>query len=375
MVKKRLPVSADIKQFRFVSDPQVSPDGKSVLFVVTRMIDDGENGDYSSNIWKCSDGKVRQLTFKEGKNTNPRWSPDGKTLLFISSRKTKSENYVRLMTMLPTGRAIRVILELEKGKIEGKIANPKWACDGKTILFLSDMKRKGESDVKVVTRMKYRMNGEGYFHDRRTHLYSIRVNGRKLAQLTSGEFDVDGYSISYDGSHVAFIANMTDEADYSLVRDIHVMPTNGGRPEKVTESRGPIDSVSWSHDGKKLAYVGHDMRRRLATNTGIWLTSPKGGPTFELTWDFDRSVGNELNSDSRVASPDHGAVWNPEDLQLSFLATNGGSCHLYTITVEGRIVKPLTEGLRSVEGFSYSDDGRRTRVHGYGCFEPCRPLR
>ena len=100
------------------------------------------------------------------------------------------------------------------------------------------------------------------------------------------------------------------------------------------------------------------MRRRLATNTGIWLTSSKGGPTFELTWDFDRSVGNELNSDSRVASPDHGAVWNPGDLQLSFLATNGGSCHLYTITVEGRIVKPLTEGLRSVEGFSYSDDGR-----------------
>ena len=41
-MKKRLPVSADIKQFRFVSDPQVSPDGKSVLFVVTRMIDDGE---------------------------------------------------------------------------------------------------------------------------------------------------------------------------------------------------------------------------------------------------------------------------------------------------------------------------------------------
>ena len=139
------------------------------------------------------------------------------------------------MAMLPTGRASRVILELEKGKIEGKIANPKWTCDGKTILFLSDMKRKGESDVKVVTRMKYRMNGEGYFHDRRTHLYSIRVNGRKLAQLTSGEFDVDGYSISSDGSRVAFIANMTDEADYSLVRDIHVMPTNGGRPVKVTE--------------------------------------------------------------------------------------------------------------------------------------------
>ena len=358
MAKKRSPVPADLKQFRFVSDPQVSPDGKAVLFVLTRMIEEGENGDYSSDIWRYSDGKIRQLTFKDKKNTNPRWSPDGKTILFLSSKKSKTESYTRLMTMPSSGRPTRTILELKKGKVEGKILNPKWTADGKTILFLSDMKRKGESDVKVVTRIMYRLNAEEYFHDRRTYLYSIKLNGRKLTQLTSGEFDVDSYSLSADGRRVAFIANMTPEADYSLVRDIHVIPTTGGKPVKVTESRGPIDAVSWSHDGKKLAYLGHDLRRRLATNTGIWLTSSKGGPVVELTWEFDRSVGNELNSDSRVVSPDSSPVWDPEDRHLSFLATNGGSCHLYTVTVEGRVVKPLTKGERSVEGFSYSKDGR-----------------
>jgi dipeptidyl aminopeptidase/acylaminoacyl peptidase len=359
MAKKRLPVPEDLKQFKLVSDPQVSPDGKSTLFVVTQAIDEGGNGDYSSNVWRFSKNKIRQLTFREGRNTNPRWSPDGKTILFVSSRKTKEKSYTRLMTIPSDGGEAKTILELEKGKLEGGVTDPRWTADGKRILFLSDMKKieKDESDVKVIKRIVYRLNAEGYFHDRRTHLYSIRRNGGKPTQLTSGEFDVEGYAISTDGSRVAFIANTTDEADYSLVRDIHVMSSTGGRPVKKTESKGPIDAVSWSHDGKKLAYLGHNLRRRLATNQGVWVLSSDGGEATELTRKFDRGTGNHLGSDSRVVSPDPGPVWSPDDRSLNFLATDGGSCHVYNISLEEKVVKPITEGKRSVEGFSYSKDG------------------
>jgi len=359
MVKKRLPVAEDLKQFRFVSDPQVSPDGRSILFVVTQAIDEGKNGDYASNIWRFSKGKIRQLTFREGRNTNPRWSPDGKTILFVSSRKTEEKGYTRLMTMPSDGGEATTILELEKGKVEGKIADPRWTPDGKRILFLSDMKKreKDESDVKVITRMVYKLNAEGYFHDKRTHLYSIRRVGGKPTQLTQGEFDAEGYSISVDGSKVAFIANMTDEADYTLVRDVHVMPTTGGKPVKITESKGPIQALSWSPDGEKIAYRGHNLRRRLATNTGIWTVASKGGPSVEITGRLDRSLGNHLNSDSRIVSPDLSPVWDPEGKWLSFLATDGGTCHLYKVDVEGNAVEPITEGERSVEGFSLSKDG------------------
>ena len=299
--KGRLPVPADLKQFQIVSDPQVSPDGKSILFVITQPIDEGENGDYSSNIWKFSNGKTRQLTTGNEKKANPRWSPDGKTILFISSRKFKEKRITRLKTMAAEGGHARTILEFQKGKIDGKIKDPRWTPDGKRILFLSDLKRKKktDSDVKVVTRILYRLNAEGYFHDRRTHLYSIKRTGGKPDQMTSGQFDVEGFSISADGNKVAIIANMTDEADYSLVRDIHVISATGGNPVKITNSKGPIEAVNWSHDGKKLAYVGHDLRRRLATTTGIWLAPARKGPGIELTMDFDRPVGNHLNSDSR----------------------------------------------------------------------------
>jgi dipeptidyl aminopeptidase/acylaminoacyl peptidase len=150
---------------------------------------------------------------------------------------------------------------------------------------------------------------------------------------------------------------MTEEADYSLVKDIYVMPATGGKPVKVTESKGPIEAVSWSHDGKKLAYLGNDLRRRLATNTGVWILPSKGGKADELTRVFDRSVGNTLNSDSRVVSPDPSPVWDAEDMSLSFLATNGGSCSLYQVDLERKVVRAIVEGDRSVEGFSFSKDG------------------
>jgi len=360
MARKRLPVAEDIKELRFVTDPQVSPDGKSVLFVVTQAVDEGKNGDYSSNVWRFSRGRLRQLTFREGRNTSPRWSPDGKTILFVSSRKTEDKSYTRLMTMPSDGGEARTVLELEKGKIEGKINNPKWTPDGKRILFLSDMKKreKNESDTKIIKRIVYRLNGEGYFHDKRTHLYSIKRNGGKPTQLTSGEFDVEGYSISKDGTMVAFITNLTDEADFTLVRDIHTMPVAGGESSKITESQGPIGSLSWSPDRRLIAYRGHDLRRRLATNTGIWIVPSSGGLSTELTEEFDRSVGNHLGSDSRMNSPDHSPTWSPDGKSLYFLATEGGTCHIYSVDTEGGAVKQVTQGERGIEGFSFSKDGK-----------------
>lgn len=362
MPKKRLPVTEDLWEFKFVSDPQLSPDGKSVLFVVTQAVQEGKNGDYTSNIWRFSRRRCRQLTFREGRNTNPRWSPDGKTILFVSSRKTEERSYNRLMTMPSDGGEARTILELEKGKVEGKISDPRWTPNGKRILFLSDMKKreKDESDVKVVTRIVYKLNAEGYFHDKRTHLYSIKRSGGKPTQLTQGEFDVQGYSISNDGGKVAFIANMTDEADYTLVRDIHVMPTDGGdgeKPVKITESQGPIQALSWSPDDEKIAYRGHNLRRRLATNTGIWAVASGGGPSVEVTKKLDRSLGNHLNSDSRMISPDLSPVWDPDGKWINFITTDGGSCHLYKVEVESGAVKAATEGERSIEGFSLSRNG------------------
>jgi dipeptidyl aminopeptidase/acylaminoacyl peptidase len=341
----------DLRGFQFVSDPRVSPDGRRIAFVLSRI--NIEKDAYERHVWMAdaSSGGVEQFTYGQGSDTYPRWSPDGRRLLFLSSGRDE-EKKAKIYVIPASGGEARMAARSDEG-----VVNPQWAPDSRRILYSSKVwtEEKPETDVKVIRRIRYKANGSGTFEGRRVHLFTVRV-GSKPKQLTSGEFDVDAAAWSPDGGTVAFVSNMEPDADISEVRDIYTIPAGGGGFVKVTDGRYAASEVSWSPDGKLIAFTGNDDPEGHAVDDNIWVMPSGGGEARNITGSLGKSLGQGIGSDLRVATPSPGHVWSRDGSSIMFLTASTPYSSVYRAGVDGGGVEEIVGG-RTVDGFSASEDG------------------
>ena len=350
MAKRKITIK-DLRRFKFVSDPQISPDGEKIAFLLSTINYDEDR--YERHIWVVDrfTGKAVQFTHGLGSDTYPRWSPDGKSLLFLSKGRDPEEKKSQLWVIPRSGGEGRLTIEAEEG-----ISKPEWAPDSKRVLFLSRVWTEGkpESDVKIIRRVRYKLNEVGMFEGRRTHLFTGRL-GRKPRQLTEGEFDVEVARWSPDSKSIAYISNKEEDADTSFVQDIFLVPSKGGESQKLTDGKHSIVDLSWSPDGRFLAFIGHDRPEDLAVNFDLWVMSFEGEEKQNLTKEFDRSLNMRVGSDSRVSTPNPGAVWSHEGESIYFVTASIPYSNIYRVDLTGRSIEVVVEG-KTVDGFSISED-------------------
>ncbi len=365
MTKRRIKVE-DLRRFRFVSDPQINPDGTMIAFVLS-AVDYGEDR-YDRHIWMANTrtDALYQFTHGQGSDTNPRWSPDGSKLLFLSKDREPEKKTQLYMIPLRGGEATPVA-ETEEG-----IGTPKWAPNGRDILFTSKVwteKKPEDTDVKVINRIRYKLNAAGFFEGRRTHLFTVR-EGRKPRQLTEGEYDVEYAEWDPNGKEIAFITSMEPDADTSRVRDIYKVSAKGGDPEKVTGGDYAMVSLSYSPDGEYIAFIGHDQPEELAVDNDLYILPSGGGEKRCLTEGFGRSLGMGVGSDLRVSTPDPGAVWSDDGKHIYFLTADTPHCNVYRAGVDGGEVETIIGG-RVVDGFSVSGNGAKIAFNAMSATRPC----
>jgi dipeptidyl aminopeptidase/acylaminoacyl peptidase len=350
MVKKRGYTVSDLFRLKNVTDPQVSPDGRRIAYTVTSIDSDADN--YQSAIWVAEESSTpRELTQTKGLNYQARWSPDGRHIAFLSKRSNDSPQlYVMSME---GGEALQVTT------LPRKVLEFAWSPNGETIALTSrvslDDPREDPSAPLVITNLRYKFNGEGYFDTSSTQIFLVKLDGSGLVQLTQGQFDSAQISWSPDGNTMVFVSARHELRDRDNVADIWLLQMGNRKPKQLTNSFGDCSVPTFSPDGKQIAFVStgytHDIAGR---NSHIWTISASGDTPRNVSGHLDRSIQAGPSSPGAPPAP---ISWTPDGAGILARVHSHADIHLYRFESNEHCGTPIISGPRSVQAFSVSQDG------------------
>jgi dipeptidyl aminopeptidase/acylaminoacyl peptidase len=366
---RRRIAAEDVYSLRFVSDPQLSPDGASVAYVVA-WVDPDDHTRYRSQIMLVPfDGSAppRALTAGKYRDTAPRWSPDGCSLAFLSNRDAQR---AQLFVLPMAGGEARQLTTVKRGA-----GAPVWSPDSERLAFAAKVdiadiaSQEGQSDepgkpprVKIITRVHHKADGEGFLEALHTHLFVLNVQtSAEPKQITDGDWDDTDPTWSPDGSLLAFISNRERDRDLSMLNDVWAVPAAGGRARRLTRHRGQAATPVFSPDGRQVAYLGHERGWEYGVRTELRVVPVEGGDSRSVSGGFPDEISNAALSDARDPFASAAPCFSPDGHSVLALVSRYGNVEVLRFAMDADAEPEVVVGGQpgEVAAFSASRDGER----------------
>jgi dipeptidyl aminopeptidase/acylaminoacyl peptidase len=368
----------DFAAVRNVTDPQVSPDGRWVLYSLRTTDVNANSRTTITKLVRVGPGSAasrgesftiapQQWPDAKTRATEARWSPDGKRVAYISTGQ--------LWIADAGGANARKI-----SNVNGGASGPVWSPSGDRIAFVTGVYPDCDSDACNIERAKAADTGKVKAHiadnllyrhwtewtpQTRSHLFIVAPDGTGLRDVTAGvKYDVppgpfggsEAYNFSPDGRELAYTAKDQGRADaWSTDLNVYTVSVSGGAPVAITAgNRGADQNPVYSPDGRTILYASQarpgfesDRQRLMAydrstrasrellpnwdRNADAYAFSPSGDAIYLNTVDASRT---KLYRITRTPS---GWTTAPE------LLTSGGNNFSPSVSTDGKTIAWLQD--------------------------------
>ena len=348
----------DLYKVRTVTDPQFSPDGQRIAFVVMENFLEKGKSNQDVYVMNIDGSDIRNLTNNPAADNNPRWSADGKSILFVSTR----ENGPQLWSIPAEGGEARKITDFSMG-----VGDPQRSGDGEMVVFTSDVfpdcpvsndcnkytdstMSNGPIQAHMADKLMYR-HWTSWKDGKATHVISFLPGQKLYSDLTPGKYDAPafelggvGLDMSPDAKEVCVVSNHDLNEAETTNKDLWIVPTSGGEPKNITEDNRAYDgNPQYSPDGKYIAYKIQTTPTYESDLIRIAIYDrPKQTRTI-LTEKFDNWVDN--------------IKWAPDSKSIYFTAEVQGHTPLYKVEIKTLRVTSVIDA-KTIDAFDISPNGK-----------------
>lgn len=328
-----------------VGASSLSPDGKTIVYSVG-FPNIKENKIRTELFSIASNGTGRrQLTKGIAGLHGARWIQQGRRISYISSESGEPQ----VWTMAPDGTDRKQVT-----RIEGGLSDYLFSPDETKLAYIKEITfGKSTKEVypdlpkatgRIVTDLMYKHWDE--WVETIPHIFIASVGNEPI---TSGKDILEGepyeaptkpfggseeLSWSPDGKTLAYSSRKKTGLEYSLSTntDIYLYDLASGTTRNITEGNGGYDThPRFSPDGSKISWISMERDGYEADLKRLFIQELKTGKKTFLTDGFEYDVDE--------------TVWSPDSKSIFFLATKHAEAQLWELALKGRKIRQITTGM------------------------------
>ncbi len=339
-------------KFGRVADMQLSPDGKRVMYLVTRY--DAKTDKKHTWIFTISSEGGQPFNLTEGlpSCSNPRWIDD-RTIAYLS----KDKDVMRIWRMNADGSDKMIVSENQKD-----INGFEFAPTGKRLFYLQDVKTDSTTQDRypdlplakglVVDDLMYR-HWDSWSDYSYSHIFIADYDQGKISGGTDildrepydsplpPYFDAADIAWSPDGVKLAYSCKKLTGKDFAVSTnsDIYIYDIDGKITENITEGMMGYDRYPvFSPDGNKLAFMSMETPGYEADKERLFLYDLTNRTKTYLTQKLDQNAGN--------------FAWSDDSKKIYFISGIQATYQVYEILPESREIRHVTKGKHDYTSFA-----------------------